>query len=239
MTNTVDPLSSESSGESPSEGAQRNPERTRARILMAARTEFSQKGLGGARVNAIAEMAGVNKQLIYYYFEDKEKLYTEVLEQTYRDIRERGGTLNLDALSPDEAMAAFIRSNFDFLVENRHFVALINDENIHKARHIKTSQEIPALHAELRRSLGRTLDRGLAEECFARRLDPMELYISIASLTYFSFSNSFTLSAIFATDVSSPERMAARRERVVDIILCFLRTRPEQPEGSIMTERGI
>src|SRR6056297_1247055 len=112
MTNTVAPVS----GESPSEGAQRNPERTRARILMAARTEFSQKGLGGARVNAIAEMAGVNKQLIYYYFEDKEKLYTEVLEQAYRDIRERGGTLNLDALSPDEAMAAFIRSNFDFLV---------------------------------------------------------------------------------------------------------------------------
>lgn len=235
MTNTVAPVS----GESPSEGAQRNPERTRARILMAARTEFSQKGLGGARVNAIAEMAGVNKQLIYYYFEDKEKLYTEVLEQTYRDIRERGGTLNLDALSPDEAMAAFIRSNFDFLVENRHFVALINDENIHKARHIKTSEEIPALHAELRRSLGRTLDRGLAEECFARRLDPMELYISIASLTYFSFSNSFTLSAIFATDVSSPERMAARRERVVDIILCFLRTRPEKPEASIVTDRAI
>jgi len=239
MTNTVAPVSGESSGEIPSEAVQRNPERTRARILMAARTEFSQKGLGGARVNAIAKMAGVNKQLIYYYFEDKEKLYTEVLEQAYRDIRERGGTLNLDALSPDEAMAAFIRSNFDFLVENRHFVALINDENIHKARHIKTSEEIPALHAELRRSLGRTLDRGLAEECFARRLDPMELYISIASLTYFSFSNSFTLSAIFATDVSSPEHMAARRERVVDIILCFLRTRPETPEGSIVTERAI
>lgn len=231
MTNTADPDIGEKLDDTSAEGAQRNPERTRARILMAARTEFSQKGLGGARVNAIAEAAGVNKQLIYYYFEDKEKLYTEVLEQSYRDIRERGGTLDLDSLKPDEAMAAFIRSNFDFLVENRHFVALVNDENIHKARHIKTSEQIPALHTALRHSLGRTLDRGLAEGCFARRIDPMELYISIASLTYFSFSNSYTLSAIFATDVSSPGRMAARRERVVDIILCFLRTPAEEAES--------
>ena len=233
MAGEVDRIGEEVSVENQSDRAQRNPERTKARILEAGRTEFSEKGLGGARVNAIAEMAGVNKQLIYYYFEDKEKLYGKVLEQAYRDIRERGGTLDLDALSPDEAMAAFIRSNFDFLIENPHFVALINDENIHKARHIKTSDQIPALHAALRRSLGHTLDRGLAEGCFARRVDPMELYISIASLTYFSFSNTFTLSAIFATDVSSPERMAARRNRVVEMILCFLRTAEEHPEKPV------
>ena len=47
-------------------GAQRDPEATRARILEAARAEFSNKGLGGARVNTIAAEAGVNKQLIYY-----------------------------------------------------------------------------------------------------------------------------------------------------------------------------
>ena len=211
----------------------RNPERTQERILVAARDEFSQKGLGGARVNAIAEAAGVNKQLLYYYFEDKETLYTAVLEQVYRDIRERGGTLDLDALSPDVAMAAFIRSNFDFLVENRHFVALVNDANIHKARHIKASEQIPALHSALRENLEKTLERGLAEGCFARWVDPMELYISIASLTYFSFSNTFTLSTIFGTDVSSVERMAERRERIVDIILCFLSTpAKDAPPGS-------
>ncbi len=214
----------------------RDPEATQARILEAARDEFSQKGLGGARVNAIAAKADVNKQLIYYYFGDKENLYAKVIEQAYRDIRERGGALDLDALSPDEAMAAFIRSNFDFLLENRHFVGLVNDENIHKARHIKTSEQIPALHTELRRNLGETLERGLAEGCFARRVEPMELYISIASLTYFSFSNSFTLSAIFATDVADPERLAARRDRIVEMILCFLKTPegtlPEQPDRS-------
>lgn len=212
-------------------GAQRDPEATRARILDAARAEFSKKGLGGARVNTIAAKAGVNKQLIYYYFDDKEKLYGKVIEQAYRDIRERGGTLDLDALSPDAAMAAFIRSNFDFLVENRHFVALVNDENIHGARHIKSSDQIPALHKALQMNLGRTLERGLAAGCFARRVEPMELYISIASLTYFSFSNTFTLSAIFSTNVASPERLAARRERIVEMILCYLRA-PEGDDGN-------
>jgi len=209
----------------------RNPERTKARILEAARTEFSEKGLEGARVNTIAEVAGVNKQMIYYYFDDKERLYTEVLEQAYKDIRERGRTLELDEMDPAEAMGAFIRSNYDFLIENRHFVGLVNDENTHKARHIKTSKQIPALHETLQTSLGRTLQRGIDGGQFARRVEPMELYISIASLTYFSISNTFTLSAIFSTDVTSPDRLAARRERVVDIVLCFLKTPETEPDS--------
>jgi len=209
------------------EGEDAAAQGARARILEAARVEFSEKGLGGARVNAIAERAGANKQLIYYYFTDKERLYAEVLAETYRGIRERDGGLDLDALSPEEAMRTFIRVNFDYLVENRSFVTLLNDENIHKARHIRGSGQIAALHATLNRTLGRTLDRGLASGAFARRVDPMELYIAIAAQCYFSLSNGYTLSAIFATDVTAPERLAARREQAIEMILCFLRTPPE------------
>lgn len=199
---------------------------SRARILDAARAEFSAKGLGGARVNDIAERAGVNKQLIYYYFEDKEKLYARVIEQAYRDIRGREVDLDLDALGPEAAMATLIRSNFDFLVENRDFVSLINDENIHRAAHIRASDQIPALHASLTSALGRTLDRGAREGCFARTIEPMELYIAIASLCYFPLSNTHTLSAIFGTDVTAPERLAERRERAVEMVLSYLRTPP-------------
>lgn len=59
---------------------ERNPELTKKKILDSARLEFSQQGLGGARVNMIAKRAGVNKQLIYYYFTDKDGLYREVLK---------------------------------------------------------------------------------------------------------------------------------------------------------------
>jgi TetR/AcrR family transcriptional regulator len=60
---------------------QRDPERTRARILDAAKVEFGAKGFAGARVSDIADRAGVNKQLISYYFGGKEGLYTELNNQ--------------------------------------------------------------------------------------------------------------------------------------------------------------
>lgn len=205
----------------------RNPEDSRQRILEAARAEFSEHGLGGARVNAIATRAGVNKQLIYYYFHDKDRLYAAVLEEAYREIRRRENTLELDALEPEAAMETFVRFNFDFLVENRHFVALLNDENLHKARHIRDSAQIVAMHETLGDTLGRILERGLAAGVFARRLPPMDLYIMIASLSYFPLSNAFTLSAIFATELATPERHAERRRQAVEMVLCFLRT----PDG--------
>ena len=57
---------------------QRDPERTKALILDAATEEFSAKGFAGARVSAIAARAGVNQQLITYYFGGKEGLYREI-----------------------------------------------------------------------------------------------------------------------------------------------------------------
>jgi TetR/AcrR family transcriptional regulator len=60
-------------------GRQRNPERSRERILAAAFEEFSERGFAGARVEAIARRAGLNKQLISHYFGGKQALYDAVM----------------------------------------------------------------------------------------------------------------------------------------------------------------
>jgi TetR/AcrR family transcriptional regulator len=65
----------------------RNPEATRQKLLTAARREFADCGLAGARVDEIAARAGVNKQLVYHYFGDKDALYLAVLEWVYEEIR--------------------------------------------------------------------------------------------------------------------------------------------------------
>jgi AcrR family transcriptional regulator len=207
----------------------RDPERTRERILDAARDEFSSMGLGGGRVNMIAERAGVNKQLLYYYFTDKERLYGAVLERAYRDIRKREMALDLDSLSPVEALRKFIHFNFDYTVENPYFVPLLNDENLHKARHAKESKEIPVLQGSMKSTLERLIKRGLEDGSFQRNADPVELYISIASLCYFFLSNQYTLSVIFETDLLDSEKIAARRTHVSDMVLSFLRTAPDIP----------
>src|SRR5512132_2561490 len=73
-------------------------------ILQAAQREFAAKGLGGARVDEIAQRAGANKQLIYYYFGSKDDLYRAALEAVYAEIRELERGLNLGGLPPLEAM---------------------------------------------------------------------------------------------------------------------------------------
>lgn len=205
----------------------RDPEWTKAQLLAAARDEFSEKGLSGARVNAIAARAGVNKQLLYYYFGDKERLYATVLEEAYADIRAGEQKLDLDALAPIDAMRTFIEFNFDYMVENQHFVALLSDENVHRARHVRDAGSVQGLHERLRGTIGDTLERGLADGSFKRRVDPVDLYLSIASLCYFHLSNRHTLSAIFDRDLSARDEIGRRREHVIELLICYLTTPSE------------
>ena len=67
---------------------QRDPERTRQRILDAAAAEFGAHGYAGARIRAIAARAGVNQQLVSYYFEGKEGLYQAMSQQWQQRQRE-------------------------------------------------------------------------------------------------------------------------------------------------------
>src|SRR5437588_1453371 len=62
---------------------ERNPERSRARIIEAATEEFAAHGYAGARVEAIAHRAGLNKQLISHHFGGKEGLYRAVLADRF------------------------------------------------------------------------------------------------------------------------------------------------------------
>ena len=76
--------------------ANRDPEATKARILAAALREFSAKGISGARVDAIAARAKVNKRMLYYYFESKEGLFREILR---RRLHERSANLRTTGAS--------------------------------------------------------------------------------------------------------------------------------------------
>jgi TetR/AcrR family transcriptional regulator len=86
---------------------QRDPERTKARILEAAMAEFAAKGFAATRVSDIAERAGVNKQLISYYFGGKEGLYAELAKQ-WQEISAQVSTREQPL---DAAVAGFVMAN--------------------------------------------------------------------------------------------------------------------------------
>lgn len=80
--------------------AKRDPQRTKARILAAATTEFARNGLGGARVDRIAARARSNERMLYYYFDSKDKLFVAVLEEAYLAFWRAEAKLTLDHLDP-------------------------------------------------------------------------------------------------------------------------------------------
>ncbi len=201
----------------------RDPGASRAALLRAGRVEFAQKGLAGARVDEIAGRAGVNKQLVYHYFGDKDALYLAVLETLYEEIRSHESRLNLAGLEPEEGMRRLIESSFDYLAANPDFVALLNDENRWQGTHVKASARLPQMHSPLVKMIGDILRRGVAKGVFRAGVDPMQLYISIAALGYFYFSNRGTLSAIFRKSLSTPRAVRERRRHVVDLVLQGLR----------------
>ncbi|CUU18976.1 TetR/AcrR family transcriptional regulator [Bradyrhizobium sp. JR7.2] len=201
----------------------RDPVATRKKLLTAARLEFARHGFAGARVDEIAERAGVNKQLVYHYFGDKDALYLAVLEWVYADIREQERQLNLEGLPPEKAIRKLIEASFDYLATNPDFIVLLNDENRGGARHVRGSTRLEAMHSPLVKSVSHILHEGVRTGVFRKGIDPIQLYISIAGLSYFYLSNTPTLSAIFGKDLSSRAARRARRRHVVDLLLHSLR----------------
>ena len=201
----------------------RDPAATRKKLLTAARREFASNGLAGARVDEIAARAGVNKQLVYHYFGDKDALYLAVLEWVYEEIRTQERKLNLEGLPPERAIRKLIESSFDHLALHPDFIVLLNDENRNGARHVRASLRIEDMHSPLVSLVSKILAQGVKAGVFRRGINPVHLYISIAGLSYFFFSNSPTLSAIFGKDLSSPAARRARRKHVVDLVLQALR----------------
>src|SRR5712672_3245595 len=201
----------------------RDPAATRRKLLTAARREFASRGLAGARVDDIAGRAGVNKQLVYHYFGDKDALYLAVLEWVYEEIRAQERKLNLEGLPPDQAIKRLIEASFDHLAAHPDFIVLLNDENCGGARHVRGSRKLEAMHSPLVSMVSTILSEGVRAGVFRRGINPVHLYISIAGLSYFYFSNTPTLSAIFGKNLSSPAARRARRKHVVDLVMQSLR----------------
>ena len=206
----------------PAKPITRDPEKSRANILQAARTEFARSGLGGARVDQIAKMAGINKRMLYHYFGNKDDLFCAVLEANYAHKRDSEKALELEQEEPVEAIRKLIALTWDYYLQYPEFLTLLNSANLHQAKHLKKSTEIRKMHTPFVSMIKGVLDKGVSQKIFKKNVDPAQLYISIAGLSYFYLSNQYTLSAIFGRNLLAP---AARKERLAhmtDVVLSYL-----------------
>lgn len=200
-----------------------DPSLTQSLILEAARKEFASKGFDGARVDQIAKVAKVNKQLIYYYFSNKDTLFTFVLEAAYRDIREKEAALELDHLSAIQGILALVDFTWHYYLENPEFIQLLNSENQLKARHLKTSQCIVPINHSWIDITGKLIERGQKEGDIRDNIDPLQLNITISALGFFYLINQATLSILYQTDLLAPEALEKRLDAMKDTISCWLK----------------
>jgi AcrR family transcriptional regulator len=201
----------------------RDAERTKQAILDAAKVEFAEKGLAGARVDAIAEQSGANKRMLYYYFGSKEDLYVAVLEDVYGAMRLTESQLELTHLEPMEALQKLIEFKFDYYLKHPIVIRILAGENLHEARFLKRSKQLRDMHVSLVASLETVLAAGRKIGIMKAGIDAVQLYISIAGLSYFYFANAATLSTAFDRVLMSASELKRRRSHAVEVILGYVR----------------
>lgn len=102
-------------------------------ILDAAKRAFIKKGKSGARMQDIADEAGVNKSLLHYYFRSKDNLFQKVYDDTIKDLGESVYSISLKTSSAEELLRIIIDRTFAFQLKNENFLLFFfweaKDEN--------------------------------------------------------------------------------------------------------------
>ncbi len=200
----------------------RDPVATQNRILKAAKREFAQKGLGGARFDVVAEKAKSNKRMIYHYFGSKEQLFQKVVEDSYLDIRAAEKKLNLDSLEPKEAVEALVRFTWNYYLKNPEFLTLVNSENLHRAVHLKKSVAIKSAQKSMVTLMEGILQRGVEQGVFRAGVDAEQLVITIAAVNYYYFNNKYTGAILFDRNFMDADSLQQRLDFNVETIMRIL-----------------
>jgi hypothetical protein len=141
----------------------------------------------------------------------------------YERIRNLERQLDLAAVAPEEAMAKLTAFTFDYHAGNPDFVRLVMIENIHHARHLKTSDKIANLNLSVIDMIRDIYGRGVAGGSFRPGLDPIDIHLTMSALGFYNVSNRESVSQVFGYDMGARRTMARRRASAIDAVLGMLR----------------
>jgi TetR/AcrR family transcriptional regulator len=211
-------------------GSRGRPEQSRTSILRAAVQEFSREGIAGARIDAIARSAKVNKALLYYYFKDKEALYGAVLDHVFGDLT----AAVLEALSqpvpPRERLKLYVRTHFDYIACHPLYPRIVQEEMMRAGRPGGTQLErvVKQYFRPLFVKLTGLLKEGQSAGDF-RAVDPIHFIPSMISVIIFYFNSAPVMRVMRGVDPYLPEHLQARRASVLDFISTALFRRYDDP----------
>ncbi len=196
-----------------------DPARTREQILNKATEEFGRVGFDGARVDRIAARCKLSKNMLYYYFHSKEKLFVAVLERMYEGMRDQQKDLALRTSDPMMALEQLIRHTFAAFRDNPAAIRLMNEENKHRAKYLRKSAWVRGLYEPLLETIGFILHRGGKDGIFRPDMDPAMVYLTFSSLCYHFLSNQFTLEIALGREMGSESAQEQWLDHVVEVVM--------------------
>jgi len=214
-------------------GSRGRPEQSRAAILHAAVREFAHEGIAGARTDAIARAARVNKALLYYYFKDKEALYGAVLDHVFGGLIACVDEVLSRDLPPRDKILAYAGAHFDYVANHPLYPRIVQAEMTRAGRgsgnHLGPIVR-KYFHPLFSRVAG-ILKAGQAAGEF-RAVDPLQFVPSMIAVIVFYFTSAPAMRVMTGKDPMTSERVAKRRAAVLDFISAALF------EGSSIKQRG-
>ena len=202
----------------------RNSVETRAGILRAAERIFAEAGLEGARTDAIARAAGVNKAMLYYYFKSKTALYSAVLKANAAEFHRGAEEVLSGRGSAGTLLLRYVSNHLDFIGARPFYPRLIQRQLMAGDRTVDRLIQVHSL--PIFKRLAKLVEEGMRSGEF-RRMNVRHTLVSVAALTVFYFNAAPMVRKISGVDVFDKAEQARRKREVLQFIRNALFTHPE------------
>lgn len=193
---------------------------TEKKILDAAKKVFIRKGMYGARMQEIADEAGINKALLHYYFRSKNKLFEAIFQETFREFVPRAFSILKAEMPFEEKIEKFVSNYIDVVSENPFMpIFIINEINQKPERLSDIANMMSAIKAEISTDLNEKVESGEY-----RAIDPVQLFSSLISMTVFPFLAKPIIQGAFSySDEEFAHFLLERKKLIPDMILNYLK----------------
>jgi TetR/AcrR family transcriptional regulator len=196
------------------------------RILFAATEEFASKGFFGARTQAVADAAGVNKAMLHYYFQSKENLYSEVIKAAFRKILREVSQAWSSPGDPENRLKVVIDSYLENYSKNPGFLKIVLREVVDGGKRFRRAfKDIEKDQAFVSEFTPQEMVARVASELGLNSMGAVHLIINIVGMCAISFISPLFLEAVLHMDISDFDAyLQGRRSAVKSTALAYARS---------------
>lgn len=193
---------------------------TKRKILTAARQVFVQKGRDGARMQEIADYAGVNKALLHYYYNNKENLYLEVIIGAFGQFLGNMEEIFNSPRNFEEQLQEFVNHHIDFISKNPDILKLIVPELLREnSTIINGLAELISVRYNFPQRIFQVFQKAI-ENNEIREHNPWQTFISILSMNIMYFVISPFAKLINPTAIGDEAKfIEERKQAIIDLVL--------------------